>query len=589
MGFLNRWKVGDKDDSSELSFDYQDLLAEINPCGKFQLRMTFLFWLSTGAAGIAVVAFAFTAFTPAYRCAIKACEDPASANYYQFPENETFPDYVLRAYGNASLVKAAAKSCQTFPFEPLEKAPSVLDVGTSETCESFLQRLENDTTGGNDDLVSCSHEDLIYHDDPVHSSLIQKYGFTCGKSILFNIFNAFYMLGMLIGSFLMGVLSDKFGRMKTLALSIILISVPSTLSAFSPWSWLFGLLRFLTGIGGIGCFMVPYVYILENTAPRHVVGLTTAVGIGFPVGELVLGIYAFLIRDWFPLHMVAYTPLLLGLSLLILLPESVRWLVSNGRLAEAKVALQEIAKVNGKELPDYKFRQNTTQMGIIDAKSGGGGPKPNILDLFRPKEIAFRSINMFFQWYSVTMAYYGITFALTTLSPSPYINFMLGVVTEIPGALFGYFFTDYLGRKFILSFLQTLSGISCILAGLLVSSPSLKILQTCLALLGKFGATCAFSTVYLYTSELFPTSIRGTAVGLCSTIARIGGVCSLLLAGLSRVWEPFPMVIMGSVATLAGICALFFPETTGVGLPETMEDAINISKNNNFKLCQKKA
>ena len=586
MGFLNRWKVGDKDNSSELSFDYQDLLAEINPCGKFQLRMTFLFWLSSAAAGIAVVAFAFTAFTPPYRCAVRACEDPATATYYAFPpENETFPDYVIRAYGNASQVKSAAKSCQTFPFESLEKAPALVEVGASETCESFLQRLENDTAAVAD--VQCSHEDLIYHDEPVRSSLVVKYGWTCGNSILFNVFNAFYMLGMLFGSFLMGVLSDKYGRLKTLAVSTILLSVPPTLSAFSPWSWLFAALRFLTGIGGIGCFMIPYVYILENTAPRHVVGLTTAVGIGFPVGELILGFYAFFIRDWFTLHMVAHVPLIIGLVLIVILPESVRWLVSNGRLAEAKCALQEIARINGKDLPDYKFRQPpSTQMGIIDTKTEA--PKPNILDLFRPKVIALRSLNMFFQWYSVTMAYYGITFALTTLSASPYTNFMLGVVTEIPGVLFGYFFTDYLGRKFILSFLQTVSGISCILAGLLVTSPSLRILQTCLALLGKFGATCAFATVYLYTSELFPTSIRGTAVGLCSTIARIGGVSSLLLAGLSRVWKPFPMVIMGTVATLAGICALFFPETTGVGLPETMEDAINISKNSNFKMCQKK-
>ena len=37
---------------------------------------------------------------------------------------------------------------------------------------------------------------------------------------------------------------------------------------------------------------------------------------------------------------------------------------------------------------------------------------------------------------------------------------------------------------------------------------------------GKFGVAAAFAMVYLYTAELYPTSIRGTAVGACSTVAR---------------------------------------------------------------------
>ena len=44
--------------------------------------------------------------------------------------------------------------------------------------------------------------------------------------------------------------------------------------------------------------------------------------------------------------------------------------------------------------------------------------------------------------------------------------------------------------------------------------------------LGKFGASASFSIVYLYTAELYPTEIRGLAVGLCSTFARIGGIAA---------------------------------------------------------------
>ena len=45
----------------------------------------------------------------------------------------------------------------------------------------------------------------------------------------------------------------------------------------------------------------------------------------------------------------------------------------------------------------------------------------------------------------------------------------------------------------------------------------------CVFLSGKFGASAAFALIYLYTAELYPTEIRGTALGLCGMMARFGG------------------------------------------------------------------
>ena len=42
-------------------------------------------------------------------------------------------------------------------------------------------------------------------------------------------------------------------------------------------------------------------------------------------------------------------------------------------------------------------------------------------------------------------------------------------------------------------------------------------------ILGKFGASAAFALLYVYTAELYPTEIRGTALGLCCMMARVGG------------------------------------------------------------------
>ena len=95
-----------------------------------------------------------------------------------------------------------------------------------------------------------------------------------------------------------------------------------------------------------------------------------------------------------------------------------------------------------------------------------------------------------------------------------------------------------------------------------------------LSLVGKFGASASFFVVYLYTAELFPTSIRNQAVGACSLVARFGGISALLLDLLKTYWLPAPVFIMGLVATVAGALAVLFPETLGNKLPESMEEAL---------------
>jgi OCT family organic cation transporter-like MFS transporter 4/5 len=75
-------------------------------------------------------------------------------------------------------------------------------------------------------------------------------------------------------------------------------------------------------------------------------------------------------------------------------------------------------------------------------------------------------------------------------------------------------------------------------------------LQVCFSLLGKMMASASFSIVYQYTAELYPTAIRTTAVGNCSTLARFGAIFALLVDALADIWKPFPMVLMGGIAVI---------------------------------------
>ena len=57
-------------------------------------------------------------------------------------------------------------------------------------------------------------------------------------------------------------------------------------------------------------------------------------------------------------------------------------------------------------------------------------------------------------------------------------------------------------------------------------SPDLHYLSTTLVMVGKFGITSAYSMVYVYTAELYPTVVRNMGVGVSSTASRLGSILS---------------------------------------------------------------
>merc|ERR1719312_2035880 len=100
--------------------------------------------------------------------------------------------------------------------------------------------------------------------------------------------------------------------------------------------------------------------------------------------------------------------------------------------------IREAARVNGKEVPEHllKAADLFSAKTEADKAKAASAKKATILDLFRPKKMALRSVNMCFQWFSATMCYYGLSFASTSLSGDAFSNYLLSVFIEIPGCIF---------------------------------------------------------------------------------------------------------------------------------------------------------
>ena len=96
--------------------------------------------------------------------------------------------------------------------------------------------------------------------------------------------------------------------------------------------YIFSVLRFLTGVGAMACFMISFVLIVEHVGSKYTMLVGIWIDIPFAVGEAILGLEAFFIRDWRRLQMVAHLPLLVCTLIYWTCPESVRWCLAKVRI-----------------------------------------------------------------------------------------------------------------------------------------------------------------------------------------------------------------------------------------------------------------
>ena len=81
------------------------------------------------------------------------------------------------------------------------------------------------------------------------------------------------------------------------------------------------------------------------------------------------------------------------------MPESVRWLLSNGRIEEAKKVIKLAARTNRKQIPHHLFKEaDLSEIDLNkDEKAGFSKKKITVLELFKTRIILLRTLNMCFQ------------------------------------------------------------------------------------------------------------------------------------------------------------------------------------------------
>ena len=288
-----------------------------------------------------------------------------------------------------------------------------------------------------------------------------------------------------------------------------------------------------------------------------------------------MGPFAYFIHDWRWLQVALTLPGVFFLCYSWFIPESTRWLLANNRKDEAIVQIQKIARSNKVEIPQEIL--DKVVEAEVEANSDHANKKPSILDLFKTPNLRIKAFLIFFDWFVISGAYYGLSWNTQSLSGNPIVNHVLSGAVEIPGYLFLLLTLNRFGRKIILAGNLIFAGLVLLLS--ILVPQNINWLVITLTMLGKMSITASYGTIYLFSVEQFPTVIRNVALGAASMSARVGGVSAPYLIYLSKVWKPLPILIFGITALIGGFFSTFLPETYGMDMPETLADGERLGKN----------
>jgi putative MFS transporter len=376
------------------------------------------------------------------------------------------------------------------------------------------------------------------------------------------------LVGAFLGALFWGTISDYIGRRTAFAATVGIFSVFTGLVAASWNIASLAVFRFLSNFG-LGGEVPVTVTLISEYSPAKIRGrMTGSMAASFPVGLALAAIVALLIMPkwgWRAVFVAGVVPAVLLFFVRLYMPESVRYLLSRGRVAEAETTVAEIeAKAaEGRPLPPVP-----ADHAVPDVAEPGVTVAQLLTPERRNRTILLWIVSFCFLWSSN-----GIIFMLPTVLMQrglPLTQILWLLLVQALVAIVGYtacsFLIDAYGRRPVL-FLYYFVGA---FFHLWFAYATGVWLYVAIGLVGWVNPG-VYGPTAVYVSELHPTHLRATAVGWFFGIGRIGSFLAPTVVGFMLQYGAGAYVLHTFALTfLLAAIALWFVgvETKGRTLEE---------------------
>ncbi|XP_022084076.1 organic cation transporter protein-like [Acanthaster planci] len=542
---------------------YDGILDHVGHFGKYQKLVVLALCLMQGPSACQFLAQVFLAANTDHWCLIPASE----------------------AINCTQLQLKSVSACQeeqkneSIPYELDDDGKRVYS-----SCERYATAEDDGDQGWNStDVIACD-AGWDFDRSRYKSTINDEFSLVCEREDFADIAQSVWFAGTLVGSLVWGSVADWLGRKAAFFLSLSLVSISSILTSFVPTFSAYMAARFITAACGYGVSLIASIASKELVGPWKRVLVGAMHSIAFAVGYMLLSFAAFFLREWRHLQLAISLPYVVAFLLIPIFPESPRWLISKGKFKEATKIIRKIAKVNGTTVPEDLI--NSSPENADEQKKeirSDTVRRVTHLDLFRTPNLRKKTLIIFLDWFAAVMVFYGLSLSTSALGVDDYIAAFVSGAVEIPSYLFCWFIMERIGRRLSLVGFYISAGVFCFISIFIPLGPA----RVAVAMAGKFAVSGAFSHIYTYSCEIYPTVVRSIGMGMSSMVGRISGILCPIILLLGKYWEPLPLCVFGGSSLLAGTLSLMLPETLGCDLLDSIEEGEEFGKGQGFHLFSK--
>ncbi|XP_013141544.1 PREDICTED: organic cation transporter protein-like [Papilio polytes] len=457
----------------------ESALLQLGPFGPYQRYVLTLLCLPNLFAAMYSLNYVFVADSVPFRCIVPECEGAGVS------------------FGNESLAALQSPDhCRR--YRPLGE-------GLSCAREDYHHR----------ETLEC--DNFVYEN---YDTVYAEFGLACSewrRTLVGSVRNAALPLALL----LTGHVSDRWGRRTAFCVFSGCAGALGLIKSFSLNYYMYVALEFLEAALGYGFGSAAYVMVVELARPSLRAPFACATGVAYGLGGVVFALLAWRVPYWRWLVRTAYAPALLLPFYCRLIDESPRWLHAAGDTQGAAGVLRKAARWN-----KVTINENILKSIIANEKADTEdveGKKSGVLPwstLVTSRPLLLRLAACGWCWAAAAFVYYGLTINSVALSGDKYVNFALNMTMEMVASLLIMMSLERVGRKRTVLAAFLLCGVACIAPFFVTHSGA----GLGLYFAGKLAATAAFNSLYVFTTELFPTGVRARALTAASLLGRVGSV-----------------------------------------------------------------